>query len=199
MTASEKTLHQPKTSDSSSKTSDGKGPGKNPDSMQKNCQQIGHTAVNCGRPFECIKCAGEHELGECLLVDRVDKSLLKCANCGMVQDYWPQGDSYLHITNTRPARFTTALKRSYTFKIPTTDYCIIGKIEEYLTNSNEKIRNSKNIPWEIHQSWRQLLGNTNQTNKLREHWSRKLTDYFGLNNRYKSKTSISPTLTRCIK
>lgn len=51
----------------------------------KNCQNFGHTANNCSRPFRCVKCKVIHRPGECP-TDAKDASLPRnqpaCVNCG---------------------------------------------------------------------------------------------------------------------
>ncbi|KAG5679441.1 hypothetical protein PVAND_009008 [Polypedilum vanderplanki] len=45
-----------------------------------NCQQWGHSSVNCGYPSRCVKCDESHPVGQC---KRVDKEIgsPKCVNC----------------------------------------------------------------------------------------------------------------------
>lgn len=46
----------------------------------RNCQRWGHSASNCGHKYRCVKCSGEHEVGECPRTNR--EGLPTCINCG---------------------------------------------------------------------------------------------------------------------
>lgn len=50
--------------------------------MCKRCQQTGHSSANCQLPPVCVKCAGDHESKDCSITSPMDKSSLKCINCG---------------------------------------------------------------------------------------------------------------------
>jgi hypothetical protein len=44
------------------------------------CKMWGHSAINCKRPWRCIKCDKTHEFGNCERKDR-QSGELKCCNC----------------------------------------------------------------------------------------------------------------------
>ena len=44
-----------------------------------NCQLFGHSAINCGRKFRCIKCLDQHEPGKCSRLST--EGTAKCVNC----------------------------------------------------------------------------------------------------------------------
>lgn len=46
----------------------------------RRCKMWGHAASGCGHKYRCIKCADEHEPGECSRKDR-NKGDPKCVNC----------------------------------------------------------------------------------------------------------------------
>ena len=47
----------------------------------KNCQRIGHTSSCCNLGYRCVKCAKEHQPGQCALEKNVKRELLECINC----------------------------------------------------------------------------------------------------------------------
>lgn len=49
----------------------------------KRCQYIGHTAINCGREYRCVKCEIQHEPGQCQVQksNELDRSMLYCCLC----------------------------------------------------------------------------------------------------------------------
>lgn len=50
--------------------------------MCKRCQHTGHFSANSQLPPVCVKCAGDHESKDCTITSLMDKSSLKCINCG---------------------------------------------------------------------------------------------------------------------
>lgn len=46
----------------------------------RNCQAFGHSAINCYRKFRCVKCAEDHEHGNCKKHAMEDE--VACVNCG---------------------------------------------------------------------------------------------------------------------
>jgi hypothetical protein len=46
----------------------------------RNCQRWGHSASYCGHNYRCVKCNGEHAVGECPRTNR--EGLPTCINCG---------------------------------------------------------------------------------------------------------------------
>lgn len=67
-----------------------------------NCQRFGHVSTNCGMPFRCVKCGGEHGPGKCAIPKGVSQPrsikvqdpttgvvtvrpefALRCVNCGV--------------------------------------------------------------------------------------------------------------------
>lgn len=60
-------------------------PLKKSDNIQcKRCQRIGHVAMNCNLEFRCVKCAENHEPGQCKILSSetpVDKSAIYCVHC----------------------------------------------------------------------------------------------------------------------
>ena len=44
------------------------------------CQNWGHSSINCGLPFRCVKCSESHEKGACQRTSREGDP--KCCNCG---------------------------------------------------------------------------------------------------------------------
>lgn len=47
----------------------------------KRCQRFNHAASSCFLPYRCVKCAGEHQPGECPLNTNDNITKPKCANC----------------------------------------------------------------------------------------------------------------------
>lgn len=76
-----------------------------------NCQQWGHSARNCGREFQCVKCINTHQPGKCERITREGDA--KCVNCkGNHPANSRQCPSFLNYqertTRRRaPARFTS--------------------------------------------------------------------------------------------
>lgn len=50
-------------------------------SQCKRCQRFGHSAVNCGRPYRCVKCTDNHEPGQCKRLKENQDSNPGCVNC----------------------------------------------------------------------------------------------------------------------
>lgn len=44
----------------------------------RNCQQYGHSAINCFRKYRCVKCTGDHSHGECT---KTTDDEAACINC----------------------------------------------------------------------------------------------------------------------
>lgn len=45
------------------------------------CQRVGHTAPFCHQAPRCVRCGSNHEVQNCT-VNRADRELVKCCNCG---------------------------------------------------------------------------------------------------------------------
>lgn len=61
----------------------------------RNCQMYGHSSINCHMPTYCLVCASNHKTDDCpkkvkravlehqkISGEEIDKSFVKCANCG---------------------------------------------------------------------------------------------------------------------
>lgn len=48
----------------------------------KRCQRFSHAASSCYLPYRCVKCALQHEPGQCTLNNNNNTTKPKCANCG---------------------------------------------------------------------------------------------------------------------
>lgn len=48
----------------------------------KNCQRLGHASSNCNLKYRCVNCSQNHTPGECPIIEKINNSVLKCANCG---------------------------------------------------------------------------------------------------------------------
>lgn len=53
-------------------------------SQCRNCQDLGHAASNCMRPFRCVKCCRQHDRGQCPtdLENITPRPTPECVNCG---------------------------------------------------------------------------------------------------------------------
>lgn len=49
------------------------------------CQQYGHSSINCGMKFKCVKCIESHEPGNCSRKTREGSPNAAIANCSMPQ------------------------------------------------------------------------------------------------------------------
>ena len=56
-------------------------PSKKKPTQCHNCQQWGHSSLNCHHPAKCVKCAGDHPTSQCTR-QKATKDPPKCANCG---------------------------------------------------------------------------------------------------------------------
>lgn len=68
-----------------------------------NCQQWGHSSVNCGLQARCVKCAESHPKGECPRISR--EGTPKCCNCGGDHSANHRGcPTYKKFTESRVSR-----------------------------------------------------------------------------------------------
>lgn len=45
------------------------------------CQRLGHVAANCNLDYRCVKCAEQHDPGECQIKEKIEDSNIYCVNC----------------------------------------------------------------------------------------------------------------------
>lgn len=53
--------------------------------MCSRCQRVGHSSSNCHLDFRCVKCAENHEPGNCAIKKeiKIDKTQIYCVRCKM--------------------------------------------------------------------------------------------------------------------
>lgn len=102
------------------------------------CQSYGHSAINCGRDYRCVKCLDKHLPGQCQRKTR--EGAPKCVNCLMD-----------HAANSKQCKFFVSYKEKIEKskkKIETRTFT--STPAPWMKNNNNLAMNSINFPSLLH-------------------------------------------------
>ena len=100
------------------------------------CQQYGHSSINCGKQYRCIKCIANHEPGQCTRKTREGSP--QCCNCKLA-----------HASNSKLCIFFIKYKEKITnFKKPlsSTHQNTPAPLASQNADNSQLIKNQENFP-----------------------------------------------------